>query len=223
MKSLTEVVSQGFISSNPTLCKITGFVFYSTSLAGFLWTFVIANKLFKSIRDIPNSESDYWVIVAVVYFSSFGIGAVPFMMDEYGENYPSCDLKYNETAYILRFCIYYIPALFVIAYIGVVYTYIIKYARNNGDYTTKDSLRFRLFPIIMVICVLPALVARLFEFFWMDIYYLDVFCACLMFLQGLLDALAYVFTPPVIQFLKSRCKKRSDIKSVSSEMYMLDT
>lgn len=223
IKSLTEVVAQGYISSDSTLCLLDGYLFYSASLASFLWTLVIANKLYKSLREIPNSESDYWKIFIVVYFFSFSIGSVPFMLDEYGDEYPNCDLKFNKTAYIIRFCIYYIPAVFVIAYIGVVYSYVIKYTRKNEEYVKRDALRFWMFPVIMVLCTLPALVARIIEFCWMDVNVFDFISTCIMFLQGFFDALAYVFTPPVIQFLKKKCRKRQEHKSVSSEMHFLET
>jgi len=223
IKSFAGVMSEGLILEYSELCQIDAYFFYSSSLASFLWTSVIANKLYKSMNEAPDSESNLWVYFTSIYSLSFSIGAIPFIFNQYNREYPHCDLKLSRDGDIIRFSIFYIPALLVFIYIGVIYFRVIKVAWKENVYSKRDTIRLSYFPLVMVFCILPAFIARVLNFYKMSHPIVNFICLALVYLHGFFDALAYAFTPPVMKFLKSLCNKKDISRPRDSESFLLHT
>lgn len=203
-KSLAIIASPELLNLPSILCKLNAYILYSSSLAGILWTFVIAYKMNKCIlQNNSDLESDYFIYTLNLFLVPFSLCLVPFAFDLYGQSNFNCLLINTNLGEIFRFVLYYLPAFIVTIYCCVVYSRVLKKINRENEESNNQILRLVYFPLILIICIGPICVLRIFEVFGVFNFYIYLIFSGLWCLHGFIDALAYAFTPPVIGYLKS--------------------
>lgn len=220
LKFLTLMMPSSINEFSSVFCELVAYIFYSSSFSGVLLTTLIAYRVYKSvIFNEPEPESGRNFILIIIFIISFCVCSLPLFFGLYGPETGSCLLKTSILGGIFRLAIYYIPALGFSVYCNIVYIKVIRKLKEDELNNQRDLLKLRYFPLILVLCFTPELLVRFiqyFGFFNYGIYFIGSF---LMRLQGLFDALAYSFTPPVKLYIKLLWRKRSKININQSDLF----
>ena len=204
LRSLAIIVP-GVLQNSPSIiCQIDAYIMYSSSLGGILWTFVIAYKMNQSmLQNSSDLESDFSFYTLNIFLIPFSVCLVPFAFDLYGSNELNCLLINSQLGEIFRFTLYYFPASIVTVYCCIVYRRTVKKIKEDNSESNNQILRLVYFPLILIICIGPMCLLRIFESFGLFNFYVYLIFSGIWCLNGFFDTLAYALTPPVIQHLKS--------------------
>lgn len=204
------------------ICKVNAYIFYSFTLSGLLWTFVIANKMYNSIvLNQRNLEANYILYIINIFLISFVVCVIPFIFDAYGPNSFNCSFIMGVEGDYFRFFLYYTPASVITVYCIFVYSKVIRRIKEVREKMSTDLSRLIYFPLILIICVTPMCIFRIFQIFGLYNFYVYTILSCLWCLQSLLDALAYAFTPPVIKYIKYVWNNNSHSNINESDLFSI--
>lgn len=203
IKSLMVLIPVEVENTGKNICRINAYLMYSASLSGLLWTFVIANKMYSSIvLNKTDLESNYILYVINIHSFSLIVCIIPFIFDAYGPNNFNCVLIRGVEGDYFRFFLYYVPASVITVYCIFVYSRVFRKIKQTREKTNNDLSRLIYFPLILIICVAPICIFRLFQIGGLYNPYVYIMLSSVWCSQSFLDALAYAFTPPVIKYLK---------------------
>ena len=204
-KSATLLIPEQINNISPLSCKLSAYLFYGSSVSSTIWTFFIAFNLYQVIfLKCLDSEKRFKYFMFISLFLPYAFCAIPFYFDLYGPTGVNCLMKDNDIGNIFRLSLYYFPAFLVISaclwiYVKIFKTFHSDVVNTEGE---RDIMRLLYFPLILIICVIPALVARSMEYFGYENFYVWLFSSCIWSLQGLLDVAAYALTPPIIRSIR---------------------
>lgn len=220
LKAFSMMFPSSINETSPAICKILGYTTYSSSVAGFLWTALIAIKAYNSIIKDQNDSKRSHKIYAISFFVfSYSFCALPFFFGSYGPNNTNCLLLNNLNGEICRFTLYFFPAIVTILFCSILYAKIIKHLRDNKPNLERDLIRLRYFPLILIFCFTPDIIVRFFQIFGLFSNYVYFIGTFFIRLQGFFDALAYAFTPPVKLYLKLLWEKKLTEKITESDLF----
>ena len=215
------------------LCQTAAFVKTHGCLSSVLWSAIIAYSLYKTVfypeEDLEAKERRFLLI-------GFGIpiltAITPFIFDMYGQAQGWCWIKIDESSdynialgISLRLATFYLPLWIIIPINLYIYTSVIKHIKNEIEYTDEQSdfrqaliLRLGSYPLILVICFLPATVKRIYDFADPDSnFVLSLIGGVFMALQGLFDAIVYGLTTTVRYKILNSCKKNNAVQHYESD------
>ena len=198
--------------SNIWAQQIIGAVIESTLLISLIWSSCIAVTLYQVlIHSIHNFDKyhKYWFFISFVAIPV--IFCIPLYTKSYGVNGPICVFSLNETAYIWRISIDYIPGVIVIFI--TLYLYIkIYYTVNHLEILPEKKKLIRkllLYPLIMIIDVTPVITTRMLEIFYnfCGINFMLVVSLSVFSLHGVFNVIIYSSSNSLIEAI--RCKHQS--------------
>ncbi|OMJ74977.1 hypothetical protein SteCoe_25970 [Stentor coeruleus] len=216
IQSLSTVLSYIHIN-NTALCDFFAMIFHSAYLSSTIWSGSIALNLFLvvryGLRDFTRFHK-LWLFTTSVFIP--GIFALPIITGSYGHVGYYCSFKEDTVGNIWRFSIYY----------GVIWTcalaictfYLIVFFDLKKMHIAPNTRiiieRLMMYPIIVVIILIPLTLLRLHVFNKGDCeeYYLSIFSGSLQALVGFFNAVIYTYTSDVKKCIKEKVKAKSVIE-----------
>ena len=206
-------------SSNPdalenpsALCVAQAAIETFASLSSVLWTTAIAATLYMSVflrltaDEVKSSVKWYYV---ACYGIPLIVSVIPFTFNGYGPAGAWCWIKDRYLA--MRLVGFYVPLILAIVFNGVVYTRVVRLInrtyKTGADQASAKQIdnttrKLRVYPFILVIVWLPAMVNRVYEFATDEqSYTLFLLQTIFSSSQGMLNALVYGFSRGVREAL----------------------
>lgn len=195
----------------PAWCEMKGGLINFTSLWRIFLTAVIANSIFISYKseeiDFRKREKIYIFIIAVL---SVLLSILPYTTHSYGHAQGICWIIANGDSIIMgtiwRIFAYYGPLWSVFFYNTVVYTILVRRMRKELDSVTAEDIyleevikRLRIYPLVLMICMVPTSLNRIYDTFNPDSPSFELTCIAFGILScmGLFNAIVYGLTPSV--------------------------
>lgn len=213
-------------SRRDSACSIIGFIYYYSLYATLIWTLAIALTLYQYlILGIEHIEKfyKYWLALCFTYCTT--CAAIPLFSSSYGYNLYVCEITPDTLGIIYKFGFFYCPVIIEIIVITYIYVKIyIKYTLRASTFENAKELsvkRLLAYPLIMAVCLVPGIIANTLSIWGIEN---DIMVICAYFiwnLHGLINAIAYAMTRPVVIYVKSViCNARFDS---SNQVSMFDT
>lgn len=198
-------------------CKIQGFMLEFSSLAGVLWTGVIAFSIYYQVILQKNQiESYYKKSLIVVVVASLLASIIPGITNDYkyvgGWCWITADGLHGT---IYRYGLFYGETWAVI--IVILYIYVIIIRKVRTEFTINNSFledgrvmerRLRWYPIILIICFTPLTIVRIIQS--ASAYCplsLIIFATGVSNLLGLFNAIFYGFNESVKNEIQNYLRK----------------
>ena len=150
-----------------SVCQSSGFLWTFINLSIFSFIFLIGLVLyieFHYSRLVIKVESKRKYIYILIFLCTIFLSSIPFMNNAYGEvNGVSCGIKGRLT----RLFIFDIPFLvLMILYICLIISVSRKLnsLQIRNDIRRSLTLKFLLFPLLMIICWIPGMIQKTFDF-----------------------------------------------------------
>lgn len=215
MSIADTVRSIGFLLPVTTnaLCIAQAVLTNYGSLSGIIWTSIIAFSIYTVVvLELENIQSYEKFTIIIGFILPFCIALLPFTTNSYGAAEGWCWIKLDDFEILWRMGAFYIIVFIVILFNTVMYYKVnqelkidIGYLRGSQhDISEKTNVhtRFRVYPLIIMICYVPVLVKRILEISSGSEYFaLTAVSAVFMSGVGVLNAIAYGLTDNVKELL----------------------
>ncbi|OMJ87985.1 hypothetical protein SteCoe_10138 [Stentor coeruleus] len=200
-------------------CIAQAFLIEFGSISGLLWTSIIAFCLYcVVVQEINNIKKYHMFMILIGYILPIFIAALPQMTNSYGEDNGWCWIKQEYYRFLWRIGGFYAIMVIVLFFNAICYYKIIREIRyeiellTDSDHEISDKQklfsRFRMYPLVIVICYLPLLCKRIYEIFNDDsIYWLTIFSVITTSAIGILNAIVYGLTDSVKEILLDTLRK----------------
>ena len=200
------------------LCTILGFIFIFTFLGSILWTLVISLTLYQVIIQHKENFVQFyllWMVSITIY--SFILCFIPLLTNSYGLVLIVCTLKEDYLGSIYKLSLFYGTAWVAIAVIIIIYSKINSESKKQESYELS-LIRIKLFPMILIFCILPMTILRILQVFNIYLVELQYIADVTWALHGFFNSIAYGMSPAVLQYIKlSICKRKIEIENDSFE------
>jgi Slime mold cyclic AMP receptor len=181
-------------STNATECKTQAILGTITMMLCSFWPFIIGLHLFLSMSGRKTEGFMKWYLISV-WTLSLGLGLLPLIEGQYGNNFGWCWVK--QKSFIYEFILSYIPVW--IAIIGNFYFYINIIVKTNktiqniqDNEELKESInKLKLYPLVSLFCYTPVTLNRIFEFFYDPNFYFVIIAVIISCCHGLLNSIVY--------------------------------
>lgn len=192
-------------------CEVKGGLINFTSLWRILLTAVIANSIYISYKDnnIDFSKREKYFMIGIAIISVV-LSVLPYSTGSYGYAQGICWIVAEGDSLVIgtiwRVVIYYGPFWSVFIYNTLVYASIVKSVRQElkvveGEDCYVDTIikKLRMYPLILMICMVPTSLNRLYDTIWPDDPSIVLTCIAFGILacMGLFNAIVYGCTPGV--------------------------
>lgn len=197
------------------------------STSGLLWTTIIAICLYcVVIKKITNISKYHKHMLLIGYILPLILTFLPETTNSYGEQFGWCWIKKDSYGILWRICGFY-TIMFLVLIINIYCYYkiikeisndLVLLAKGPHELSDKHKLfnRFKLYPMIIIICYLPLFIKRLYELIDNNtIFWLTIVSGFSTSIIGLLNAIVYGFTDNVKETILDTFKKNSVARSVS--------
>lgn len=210
-------------------CYIAAVADTFCALSSVLWTSTIAWSLYITV---VRGREDIESLKGYFHLYSWGIPLLitplPFITDSYGPAQGWCWIAASKNSIWLgtmwRLIAFYGPLWLVIPFNIYSYARVIRAIRMHANSALSESVyirdtlirRLRFYPLVLIICYAPVTVKRIYDFIDPEEsnIYLGLASACMMCLNGLLNAVVYGFTDSVKDALL-QCFSPARSRSVS--------
>jgi hypothetical protein len=194
-----------------SLCWVQGAALNYVGLCQVFIAGVICYTLHKSYSvSIQSLESKEKLIICLILILSAILTSIPFITLSYGEAQGICWINASGSNVVLgsiyRLVAYYLPSWIIIFYCCVIYSIIVLRLNSilkSPEYSTNTVVRIEkrllLYPVILMICIIPSSVNRILLYFNPDDTNLYLMCISvgLNASIGFFNACAYGITPSV--------------------------
>lgn len=197
------------------------------STSGLLWTTIIAICLYCVVIKKLNNISNYHKHMLLIgYILPLILTFLPETTNSYGEQFGWCWIKQDSYGILWRICGFY-TIMFLVLIINIYCYYkiikdisndLILLAKGPHEISEKHKLfnRFKLYPMIIIICYLPLFIKRLYELIDNNtIFWLTIVSGFSTSIIGLLNSIVYGFTDNVKETILDTFRKNSVTRSVS--------
>ncbi|OMJ93416.1 hypothetical protein SteCoe_3663 [Stentor coeruleus] len=206
LKSSSMILPTYNLKSDDFLCKVQAIFLQFFTLASFMMTFITGLTLYMCITVKNRDKLDLNYIYGIIVLGFPLIATViPWFYDEFEKDTVWCWIAKRPIYW--RIVTFYGP-LWVLNLINLwVYFKVISKLKAEEHINLR---RLRVFPLILIICYLPATIERSLEIFGYDDDFTLILTMCLGDgLLGLINAISYGLTDNVKSFIyKDLCKKR---------------
>jgi len=181
--------------SNDALCQMQALLINYGGLASVTCTVTIAWTLYTSLIKAElqleaKYENSLW---RFAFGFPFFMTILPIFSGDYGPAGSWCWIKNSNRSLAWRFFEFYIPLWIAIIFNSYSYYKVIKFIQQEMHDNLDDRLtrRFMLYPLILVICWLPATINRINTLFFKASMFLNILHRLFGSLQGILNAIIY--------------------------------
>lgn len=195
----------GVIYPKDAVCTAQGIFIQIFTLSGIIWTGIIATVLYfacknERIYTIPIVRT----LIGVLGFTTF-TSVIPFAWHT-TEVYAAAGgwCWFPATAYGEKFGLFYILTFVIIIWCTYAYCYIRSRTRLNFVNLNMFFPKLKYYPIILFICLVPLMLARLFEIFFKIPFEYVLWSAVCIRMLGFFNALAYGYTNEIKIVRKDR-------------------
>lgn len=194
-----------------SLCWLQGAALNYVGLCQVFIAAVICYTLYKSYSvSIDSLESKEKFVLCFILILSAVLTSIPFITFSYGEAQGICWINASGSNVLLgsiyRLVAYYLPCWIIMFYCCVVYSIIVL--RLNSILRSQECCinrvvrierRLLLYPIILMLCIIPSSVNRILLYLYPDDPNLYLMCISVAFNAaiGFFHACAYGITPNV--------------------------
>ena len=213
----------GVIFNDTSLCLVQGLLIQVFTLAGVMWTGIIALLLWSACRNSVIYQINFgWGITGVVLFSTL-TSVLPFTWNLNAINlvyvpagawcwFPAKSLEE-------KFGLLYVPLSLIVVMVSTAYCYIRTHTRRNLVDANSFFPKLRYYPLILCFCLIPLAINRLLEGFITPPIELKLWAALSHRLLGFFNALVYGYTNEVRRIVDNTPNNQLD-SSVRSESAM---
>ena len=205
--SLATLLPVTFYPSEDTLCNFQGFLFQFIPISESLWTALISVELYLSLRKQKEIKFSITKGLALVAIPGLVFGYLPLPFGEYSSS-TFCGV--NNIVLVL--CTYY-TIIWVVQIWNIIFLrlFLRKYRALNGEGTGDKDMRrrFKIYPLIIVVCFIPITVAKILASFGVNSdlgLYLGIFT---FRLSGLINVILYGYTEKFKNEVFSRNRSES--------------
>ncbi|OMJ67236.1 hypothetical protein SteCoe_35654 [Stentor coeruleus] len=207
LKSLSMILPTYSLNSSDSMCKIQGIFVQFFTLASFMMTFITGLALYMCIyiRNDYISKANWFFGIIVFIFPFIGT-LLPWYYNMFEKDRVWCWVGRDPIFW--RIITFYGP-LWLLN--GINLWIYIKIIRKINEREHGSIKRLRIYPLILVLCYLPATIERTFEM----VSYGDSIIMIIMMgvgdgLLGLANAICYGFTDHVKNYVFEKfCKKKN--------------
>lgn len=202
-----------FLSDSSISCKIQGFGINSGAFSSVIWSSIIANSVYNAYI----SDEEQMFVFKKTYFLlgflvPFCFSALPFITNSYGSAAGCCWIAGDFEDMWKGISLYGI-VIGAIIYNCRTYKLVILEIRSQvevledssvlNNNMKKASHKFMMYPMILIICYLPALLKFAFSQFLEENLLISLVSGCLVCLVGVFNTLIYACTPVVLSAVKN--------------------
>lgn len=204
LKSLTMIIPTYSSDSQDVSCAFQACAYQFFTVGGFLLTLLMAVSLYLCIiRNFQDIERYSKVFFACIFLASVCATVPVFVFRIWGRVNYWCWVSKEYTMF--RILIFYGP-LWVENSLNVYLYYQVVSKLKDENF---EIYRLRFYPVILVVCYLPATVARVLEAFGVGVpLFLVLLTGFFDGILGLVNCMAYGFTKHVKNYVRRMVAKR---------------